>query len=74
MTDHLHLLSPRPSETQATNPGSFAVISLVVSRPSTGRRSRRSSAVFRLWREGTDPASRGAQGRRQAPQAMGVAR
>lgn len=37
----------------------MAVISTVLSRPSTSSRSPRSSANFRLWREGTDPASRG---------------
>lgn len=73
MTNYLQLLPPTPSSTQATSPGSFAVISVVLSRPSTVRRNPRSYGVFRLWREGTDPASRGTQGRQQARRAIGVA-
>lgn len=37
----------------------FFVAPVVRSRASADDRSRRSTAVFRLGREGTDPASRG---------------
>jgi hypothetical protein len=35
------------------------VISTVLPRLSTVRSLRRTLGIFRLWREGTDPASRG---------------
>lgn len=52
----------------------MAVISTVLSRPSTSSRSPRSSATFRLRREGTDPAARGLRtGRRASGPAPGGA-
>lgn len=45
------------------------VISTVLSRPSAVRRSCRSLAIFRLRREGTDPALRGP--RSEASHAVG---
>ncbi len=47
------------------------VISAVVSRPPSVSHSRSSLAKFRSWREGTDPAMRGREGRRKARRATG---
>ena len=51
--------------------GFVNVISAVVSRPSSVLCSWRSMAKFRSWREGTDPALRGREGRREARRATG---
>ncbi len=47
------------------------VISVVVPRPSNISCSWRLMAKFRSWREGTDPAKRGREGRREAKRVTG---
>ncbi|KJF16634.1 hypothetical protein AXFE_24960 [Acidithrix ferrooxidans] len=51
--------------------GFVNVISVVVPRPSSVFYSCRSLAKFRPWREGTDPALRGHEGRREAKRVTG---
>jgi hypothetical protein len=52
----------------------FEVLPAVLSRPSRQLSLGRSFVFFRLWREGTDPASRGSnRGETTAAQARGVA-
>jgi hypothetical protein len=51
--------------------GLVNVISVVVPRPSSVSCSCGLLAKFRSWREGTDPALRGREGRREAKRVTG---
>lgn len=51
--------------------GLVDVISVVVPRPSNISCSWWMMAKFRSWREGTDPAKRGREGRREAKRVTG---
>lgn len=62
-----------PSKAVRPNGRSFEVISVVASRHLPALLHRRSKAIFRPWREGTDPASRGTNGRQEAAAAGGAA-
>jgi len=66
MTDHLCLTTPAASGWGDLKRGGVDVVPVVVSRHSRTQLHCRSHAIFRLWREGTDPASRGRGGWQQA--------
>ena len=65
MTDHLLPTITAAAQTGANERVDLRVVPVVVSRRSSGPSIRRSVAIFRLWREGTDPAQRGPKGRQQ---------
>lgn len=66
MTVHLCLCTPAASGWGDLKRGGVAVVPVVVSRRSRMQLHCRSHAIFRLRREGTDPASRGRRGRQHA--------
>lgn len=68
MNDHL-----LPTKAGAMGRAACQVVPVVVSRPSSDQPNRRSLAVIRLWREGTDPAQRGRKGRRPMMPVIGGA-
>ena len=59
MIDHLHHPSLRSRWGDKRDANGSPVISVVVPRSSAGLDQCGSMAIFRLRREGTDPASRG---------------
>ena len=73
MTDHLPSTITAAARTGANERVDLRVVPVVVSRRSGFPCNRRSSAIFRLWREGTDPAQRGPRGRRQVKPVRGGA-
>jgi hypothetical protein len=69
----IYLLLPCPTLLGKKNRGRgfVNVISVVVPRPSNVSCSWRLIAKFRSWREGTDPAMRGREGRQEAKRVTG---
>ena len=62
MTAHLCPTTPAASGWGDRRRGCVDVVPVVVSRHSSIQLHGRSLAIIRLWREGTDPASRGRGG------------
>lgn len=73
MTDHLPSTITAAAQAGADEQVDLRVVPVVVSRHSSFPCNRRSSAIFRLRREGTDPAQRGPAGRRQVMPVRGGA-
>ena len=71
MTIYFLPTSPTQLEKKNRGRGFVVVISTVVPRPLNALCSWRWLAKFRSWREGTDPAMRGREGRRKARRATG---
>ncbi len=71
MTIYLLSAPPTPLGKKNSGRGIVNVISVVVPRPSNISCSWRLMAKFRPWREGTDPAMRGRERRREAKRVTG---
>lgn len=63
MTSYTHLTHATPPQANRQVPEYVMVISVVVPRPPAARCFGTSLPTFRRRREGTDPASRGRNGR-----------
>ena len=71
MTTYILSTAVTPSGKKNSNSSFIDVISSVVSRPSNVFCSCGLLAKFSLWPEGTDPALRGREGRREAKRVTG---